>query len=71
MDVYCKRCGEPWDLYGVNNGDMTDEEKKRFWAGQGCPCCVGKPAPEKRPFRAELQEEMEDAELMFGDEFNG
>ncbi len=85
MDVYCKRCGEPFDLYGVNNDDLTEEERKRFWAGQGCPCCYGKPV-EKRPFRAELQEalegilgddydglaaEMEDAEAMFGDEFYG
>lgn len=86
MDVYCKRCGEPFDLYGVNNGDMTLSERDHFWAGEGCPCCYGKPAPEKRPFRCELQEvlegilgddhdglaaEMEDAEMMFGDEFNG
>ena len=86
MDVYCKRCGEPWDLYGVNHGgDMTGEERRHFWDGEGCPSCYGKPV-EKRPFRAELQEalegilgddhdglaaEMEDAEAMFGDEFYG
>ena len=85
MDVYCKRCGEPFDLYGVNNDDMTPIERSRFWSGEGCPCCIGRPAPEKRPFRSELQEaledilgddhdglaaEMEDAEAMFGDEFN-
>ncbi len=84
MDVYCKRCGEPFELLGITD-DFTDEEKKRFWAGKGCPCCYGKQAPKKRPFRAELQEElesilgddhdglaaeMEDAEAMFGDEFN-
>ncbi len=84
MDVYCKRCGEPFELLGITD-DFTDEEKERFWAGEGCPCCVGKPAPKKRPFRADLQEElegilgddhdglaaeMEDAEAMFGEEFN-
>ncbi len=84
MDVYCKRCGEPFELVGITD-DFTDEEKKRFWAGKGCPCCYGKPAPVKRPFRAELQEalegilgddhdglaaEMEDAEFMLGNEFN-
>ena len=84
MDVYCKRCGEPYELLGITD-DFTDEEKRRFWASEGCPCCVGKPAPEKKPFRCELQEalegilgddhdglaaEMEDAEGFFGDEFN-
>jgi hypothetical protein len=42
MDVYCKRCGEPWDLYGVQHGDMTATERDRFWAGEGCPSCCGK-----------------------------
>ena len=84
MDVYCIRCGEPYELLGITD-DFTDEEKKRFWAGKGCPCCYGKPAPDKRPFRAELQEalegilgddhdglaaEMEEAEFMLGNEFN-
>jgi len=58
MDVYCERCGEPYELLGITS-DFTDEEKKRFWAGQGCPCCYGKPAPEKKPFRCELQEALE------------
>jgi hypothetical protein len=83
MDVYCKRCGEPYELLGITD-DFTDEERVRFWAGEGCPCCYGKPAPEKKPFRAVLQEElegilgddhdglaaeMEDAEAMFENEF--
>jgi len=38
-DVHCAKCGEPWDAYGVRHGDMTPEEAKRFWAGEGCPCC--------------------------------
>lgn len=40
MDVYCKRCGEPWDLMGIRDGDMTEEERKMFLRGEGCPCCV-------------------------------
>lgn len=83
MDVYCKRCGEPWDLYGVEHGDMTDDERRRFWAGEGCPRCYGKPVA-KRPFRAEvtsvlhdllgddldgLAAELDDAEFMLGKEF--
>ena len=42
MDVYCKRCGEPWDIDEVEHGDFDDEERRRFWAGEGCPSCYGK-----------------------------
>ena len=85
MDVYCKRCGEPWDLYGVQHGDMTEEERDRFWKGEGCPSCFGKTI-EKRPFRSELTAAfhevlgddvdalaagLEDAEFMLGEEFWG
>ena len=38
-DVFCKKCGEPWDYYGILHGDMTKEEAKRFFRGEGCPCC--------------------------------
>jgi len=41
MDIKCAVCGEPWDAYGVKNGDMTEEEAKLFLAGKGCPCCKG------------------------------
>jgi hypothetical protein len=83
MDVYCKRCGEPWDLYGVNHGDMSPEERGRFWAGEGCPACFGKEV-EKTPFRAQLASalhevlgddidglavELEDAEFLMGRDF--
>jgi len=39
MDILCAKCGEPWDSYGVNNGDMTPAEARKFKSGQGCPCC--------------------------------
>ena len=83
MDLYCQRCGEPWDAYGVDNSDMTEEGAKRFKKGLDCPSCHGKEV-KKRPFRAVLASvlsevlgddidgiaaEMEDAEYMFGDEF--
>lgn len=82
MDVYCKRCGEPWDLYGVQY-EMAAAERNHFWSGEGCPACYGKPV-EKRPFRAQLAgviqdllgddvdglaAEMEDAEAMLGKSF--
>jgi RecJ-like exonuclease len=38
-DISCAKCGEPWDAYGVKNGDMTDGESRRFLAGEGCPSC--------------------------------
>ena len=83
MDLYCKRCGEPWEFYGVFHGDMTDEEKDRFLSGKGCPSCYGKEVG-NRPFRAELTaalhevlgddidglaSELEDAEYMLGEKF--
>jgi len=43
-DIYCAKCGEPWDSYGVhaskhNEGDMKPSEAERFLKGEGCPCC--------------------------------
>jgi hypothetical protein len=41
MDLYCQRCGEPWDFYGVYHGDLEPEEKDDFIKGRGCPACNG------------------------------
>lgn len=38
-DVFCAKCSEPWDAYGVRHGDMTTEEAYKFRRGQGCPAC--------------------------------
>ena len=44
-DIYCAKCGEPWDYWGVysalkhDDGDMTKEEAERFMRGEGCPVC--------------------------------
>ena len=38
-DITCAICGEPWDAYGVRNGDMEAREARLFLAGKGCPCC--------------------------------
>jgi hypothetical protein len=40
-DIRCVVCGEPWEAYGVNHGDMLPWEAKLFKAGAGCPCCEG------------------------------
>ena len=83
MDLYCKRCGEPWEMDHVQHGGFSEEEKKRFWAGEGCPACFGKQV-KKTPFRAQamsvlhdilgddidgLAAEMEDAEYLMQDAF--
>lgn len=39
-DYICNICGEPWDSYGISHGDMTNREKKLFFRGKGCPCCL-------------------------------
>lgn len=46
-DIRCRMCGEPWDSYGVRNGDMTEAEAEKFLAGEGCPSCdFGKSCPQ-------------------------
>lgn len=42
MDIKCVVCGEPWDSYGVNHGDMEAWEADLFKKGAGCPSCCGK-----------------------------
>ena len=39
-DVYCAKCGEPWDRAELGgNGALSDDEAKLFRAGDGCPSC--------------------------------
>lgn len=51
VDIYCKKCGEPWDLAEIidalnRRGDMTKEEAEKILRGEGCPCCgFGKYCP--------------------------
>jgi hypothetical protein len=39
-NVRCVKCGEPWDYYGIPNGDMDENEARKFMSGDGCPCCA-------------------------------
>jgi len=48
MDIYCPRCGEPWDTYSLVD-DMTPVEAEDLKAGRGCPCCVGKELKDLSP----------------------
>jgi len=56
MDLYCQKCGEPWDLYGVYNGDMTPEEKLLFLKGIECPSCSGKQVCQRESRCAECED---------------
>jgi hypothetical protein len=82
MDLYCQRCGEPWE-YDYVMHEMTPEEKEAFLKGKYCPSCKGNEIKE-RPFRAQLASafqdilgddidglvaEMDDAEYLLGSEF--
>ncbi len=44
MDIKCVVCGEPWDSYGVEHGDMEWWQAQLFRAGAGCPSCEGQPS---------------------------
>jgi len=66
VDVYCPRCGEPWDLYYVQH-EMTSEERRDFWNSKGCPCCINKEVKE-RPDRALATAVLRD---VLGDDVDG
>jgi len=38
-DIYCRICGESWNIYGIFHGDMSDKQRGVFLRGLGCPCC--------------------------------
>lgn len=82
MDLYCQRCGEPYDADHVYH-EMSSAERNAFIHGEHCPACEGKQVRWK-PFRAELASvlssvlgddtdglaaEMEDAEALLGEGF--
>ena len=66
MDLYCKRCGEPYDMDHVGF-EMEPLERIRFYDGDGCPSCYGKEVAD-RPRRAEA---MEIAHDLLGDDIDG
>ncbi len=66
MDIYCPRCGEPFDVFSLTD-DMTPQESKDFKAGRGCPCCKGKEVKD-RPRRAEASSVLLD---LLGDDIDG
>ena len=66
MDLYCQRCGEPFDIFSLQE-DMTEEEAQNFRSGEGCPCCFGQEV-ERQPFRAQLAAALAD---ILGDDIDG
>ena len=67
MDLYCKRCGEPYDYYHVEH-EMTPQERMRFYdPKEGCPSCIGKEVAE----RPAIAEAMEVAHELLGDDTDG
>jgi len=82
LDLYCQRCGEPWEHYYVHH-EMTSIEREQFLQGESCPSCRGKEV-KRQPLRAQiasalaevlgddtdgLAAEMEDAEFSLGSKF--
>jgi hypothetical protein len=45
-DVYCRKCGEPWDFYYVTH-EMIPTEQSDFVKGMCCPRCREKITPEE------------------------
>lgn len=41
-DIHCDCCGEPWDSFGLMNGDVKAWEADYIREGYGCPCCLTK-----------------------------
>lgn len=41
MDVFCQKCGEPWDVFSVSEFRLAEDggTRKDFLAGKGCPSC--------------------------------
>ncbi|RLI74001.1 hypothetical protein DRP04_15200 [Archaeoglobales archaeon] len=66
MDVYCKVCGEPWDTYSLRE-DFTEEERKMFLRGKGCPACKGIPTMYcencARPYKGWMRGDMTKEEI--------
>ncbi|MDD5038680.1 MAG: hypothetical protein PHN78_05125 [Dehalococcoidales bacterium] len=59
MDLYCKRCGEPWELDYVQH-DMTILERVDFNTGKGCPSCKGKQICDKKEDCSECEHQQGD-----------
>lgn len=59
MDIYCPRCGEPWEVFHVYR-EMTAEERSDLLAGRGCSneCREQPPADTDRTAKAQAALEL-------------
>ena len=39
-DITCAKCGEPWDAYGLDHGDVEEGDGDKIRTGLGCPSCA-------------------------------
>jgi len=71
MDILCVRCGEPFDVYHVEQ-DMAKwperPNKEDFYTGRGCDCCYGKEVENIAPEACEIQRALRD---VLGDDVDG
>lgn len=71
MDIYCHKCGEPWDVFAVHELRLSTDggTVEDIQAGKGCPVCKwGTDAPAKPPKRAEFASVLSD---LLGDDIDG
>jgi len=71
MDVYCLNCGEPWDIFCLQDEPeefkLAEENTGRIVA---CPCCEGKPQDLSPQQSGRLESISAVAELL-GDDVDG
>lgn len=66
MDIYCPRCGEPWEISHVYH-EMTDQERGDLLAGRGCSTeCRANP-----PRATELTAKSQVVLDLLGDDLDG
>lgn len=47
-DIYCRRCGEPWDADDVRE-DFSEVQRNLLYKGVCCPSCYKKDNSEVKP----------------------
>lgn len=69
MDVYCTRCGEPWDIFTVEQ-----DEPESFGRCKGvitsCPCCQDKKVQLSKEQKEQLAA-IREVSMLFGDDLDG
>lgn len=69
MDLYCQICGEPYDVWSLQ--DMSFSEAQDFKAGKGCPCCEGKKPKNMSAYQKNVTQLSSVAFDILGDDIDG